>query len=122
MIFLTAQRVVSLRGQTGVNVFRRTASEPPAEDAVVEAEYIEVPPGGNTVHSYLDVEAPQGMSAEEVARVIDEVAGTGARLELPLRLERDGLSILFGCAVEIEARWRDELRDLARYLARPTAG
>ena len=119
MTFLTAQRVVSPAGATGVNAFRRSASAPPAEDAVVEAEYIEVSPGGNAVRSYLDIEAPSELSPEDIVRVVNEVAGSPQQLRLPISLERLGLHIHFGCEQSLETSWREELCDLARYLTRP---
>ena len=116
MTFYTAQRVVSIRGKTGINAFRRTAAAPPASEAQVEVEHIEVPPGGNDVQSYLDVTAPSSLPVDVILARIDEYAAAAQTPVLPTHVGLQGIQIVFGCKLGLEKRWRDELRELARAL------
>lgn len=110
----TAQRVVSARGLPGVNAFHREVGQP-------EAVYIEVPPGGNVVRSYLDVEAPAGTSLAELFAFIDEVCRGPSVQSLPMSVSARGFRLTFGCELALSPAWREELKDLSRFLALPTA-
>lgn len=121
MTFYTAQRVLSSSGLLGVNAFRRRATVPPAEEARVEARHIEVPMGGNEVLSYLDIAAPDGFSPGDIALALNDLISTTTPKGFPLELEHKGLRIAFGLNLGIEPQWREELRDLARYLSYPRA-
>ncbi len=114
MILCTAQRVRSARGLSGVNAFRRELGGP-------ERQYIEVPPGGNLVRSYLDVEAPDGTPIERVLLFVEAIASGPAVEKLPLTAAESGIRIEFCCEQALAATWRDELRELAVALARPTS-
>lgn len=87
-MYATAQRVRSEEGREGVNGFLHLHGEdfpwppepwrlPEQEPGDQVGEYIEVPPGGNTVRSYLDVLAPDGTPASEI-----DAALAGLWLEL----------------------------------------
>jgi hypothetical protein len=112
MSIYTAQRVVSALGLPGVNAFCRTEGQP-------EAVYIEVPPGGNRVRSYLDVEAPNGAPLAALFAFVDE-ACRGTRVErLPMSVSAGGFTLTFGCEAALAPAWREELKDLSRYLSLP---
>ncbi len=78
MIYLTAQKVISPKAQTGVNAFRyaqtavRSFELVEVEDpGVLEAQRLEVPPGGNEVICFLDVLAPDATEPQTVKRVLE---------------------------------------------------
>ena len=114
MIVYTAQRVRSARGLSGVNAFRRDRSG-------LERQYIEVPPGGNLVRSYLDVEAPEETPLERVLSFVEAISSGPAVETLPLNAEESGIRLEFCCEQALAATWRDELRELASALARPVS-
>jgi hypothetical protein len=89
-MYITAHRVRNAAGLEGVNSFAHLhndnswpvdASKMPEENpGVLATQRIEVPPGGNTIISYLDVLAPDGWPWEQVDQAL-----TGLWLELNLR-------------------------------------
>lgn len=80
MIYLTAQKVVSATGNSGVNTFRykgadvRSLERLSAGDiGTLDAQRVEVPPGGNEVVCYLDVIAPDAMSSPVIGRALESL-------------------------------------------------
>jgi hypothetical protein len=79
-MYITAQRVVSAKGQRGVNVYEylhgpQTWTLPLPRQLLPENEpgrlnrsWKDVPPPGNAVISYLDVVVPDNVPRDEVAR------------------------------------------------------
>ncbi len=84
MLYLTAQKVLSpATGQTGINAFRYANAAVrsfellrTADVGELEAQELEVPPGGNDVICYLDVLAPTGTEAEAMVRSLDALRQT----------------------------------------------
>jgi hypothetical protein len=87
-MYATAHRVSNPRGQEGINAFlhkhgtnRSWPDEPwllPQDDpGVLVGDRVAVAPGGNDVHSYLDIIAPDDALATQI-----DVALTGLWLEL----------------------------------------
>ena len=81
MLYLTAQKVLSPTGQTGVNAFRyaqaavRSFELVEVDDpGVLEAQRIEVSPGGNEVLCFLDVLAPDATEPRSIKLVTRSVA------------------------------------------------
>lgn len=78
MRYLTAQKVVApATGQTGINSFRYANAAvrsferlQTADVGELEAQNVEVPPGGNDILCYLDVLAPDGTQPPAIDRVL----------------------------------------------------
>ena len=78
MLYLTAHKVLSPTGQTGVNAFRyaqaavRSFELVEVDDpGVLEAQRIEVSPGGNEVLCFLDVLAPDATEPRSIKLVLE---------------------------------------------------
>lgn len=108
----SVQRVVTPHGLPCVNAFRHEPGHP-------EQSFIEVAPGGNTVRSYLDIEAGEATTVAELLAVATKVAGGPSRPSLPVTIDIDGMKLSFGCDLALAPAWREELLDLARYLSQP---
>jgi hypothetical protein len=95
-VLLTAQRVVSARGARGVNVYRylhgspawtRVPDEllPDVNPGELVDQWLEMPPGENQILSYLDVVAPDQVSApdahQRLASLKYHLQATGSRTE-----------------------------------------
>lgn len=95
-MLLTAQRVVSPRGARGVNVYQYLhgshtwtrvpdALLPDVNPGELVSQWLEVPPGENQIVSYLDVVAPDQVSAPDVhqrlASLKHHLPATGHRIE-----------------------------------------
>ena len=84
MIYITAQKVLSpTTGQSGVNAFRyaqaavRSFELVEVDDpGVLEAQRIQVPPGGNEVLCFLDVLAPDGTEPSAFKLVLETLRQT----------------------------------------------
>ncbi len=118
---LTAQRVRSSLGDVGINRYVwRHPSGPMLEDLdaadnsaeLVDASY-EVVPGDNAVLSYLDVYAPDGTRAGDVADWLAEVAQGPEPAGFPWVVRDGTLALRFGLTFGLMATWRDELMHLA---------
>ncbi|MCA2977643.1 MAG: hypothetical protein INH37_05115 [Myxococcaceae bacterium] len=79
MRYLTAQKVVSpATGQTGINSFRYANAAvrsfellQTADVGELEAQHVEVPPGGNDILCYLDVLAPDAAQPAAINQVLE---------------------------------------------------
>ncbi len=96
-----------------MNAFRRRPGQP-------EEVYVEVPPGGNAVRSYFDLEVPDDASLADVFAFVDRVAGGPSVASLPITVSAHEMTLTFSCDLALAPAWREELRDLARYLSLPT--
>lgn len=143
-MYATAHRVVSPRGETGINAFLHkhgTAFPWPTEPwrlpesdpgVLVWDNGPEVPAGGNHVRSYLDVLAPDDVGVEEL-----DAALTGLWLELvadevgpraiqgplpnPVVYRRGNVVLRFGVELQLEGGRAWEMAELRRSIDPATA-
>lgn len=125
MLFV-AQRVVSpVTGQHGVNAYRyvhaETGRRTNPEDyfelpCTLVSQSVPVPGGGNPVRSFLDIAAPNDVTADEMARSVQYFADLAA--PPPDRVHFYGEACAFRFAVEgsLLPVWRSEFLDLVRNL------
>jgi hypothetical protein len=121
-MFLSAQRVLSRHGVSGVNAYAyrhppgtwSTADLSALENtAVLFVQDIEVPPGGNAVRSYLDIFAPDGAGPAAIAAWIQRLRTGPERGEFPIELREGDLALRFGLVFGLVSTWQRELTDLA---------
>ena len=87
MRYLTAQKVVSpATGQTGINSFRYAKAAvrsfellQTADVGELEAQHLEVPPGGNDILCYLDVLAPDTAEPAAINQVLEALRKTWSK-------------------------------------------
>ncbi len=87
MRYLTAQKVVSpATGQTGINSFRYAKAAvrsfellQTADVGELEAQHVEVPPGGNDILCYLDVLAPDTAQPAAINEVLEALRKTWSK-------------------------------------------
>lgn len=109
-MYLTAQRVVSARGQRGVNVYEylhggETWDQPLPRNLLPERnpgalnrQWLEIPPGGNAVISYLDVVVPDAVPQEVIARWLAVLKHVVRAEHFPQEYVAGPLWIRFGIA------------------------
>jgi hypothetical protein len=125
-VLLTAQRIVSPRGARGVNVYQylhgsydwtRAPDEmlPDVNPGELVRQWLEVPPGQNRIVSYLDVVAPDAVSAPDIhqrlASLKYHLNPTSNRTETYW----DPYWVRFGSAVDSRF-WQTELGALAGHI------
>ena len=119
---LTAQRVVSPKGQEGINAFcylhgpYHWLGEPPPEimndPGHRTNSHVEVPPPGNRVRSYLDIIAPDHVPSDKIARdVVDAVSLLSAR-PLPIKIHSGDTTFIFNAELRLAEGWQGELKAL----------
>lgn len=124
-MYLTAHRVRHESGATGYNGFMylhggepisthlesdEVGESPPGECV---AKTISVPPGGNSVDSYLDVVVPDDFSEERLA---DELGHIGAELDPDLdraTVERGEVGVRFVSTHRVPGSSKDEFKRLS---------
>lgn len=120
-MLLSAQRVRSRHGVTGINVYVYRhppgAWDPSSLEALergagLELQELEVPPGGNDVRSYLDLFAPEGTSSSELARVTAVIRSGPDPSSFPAVFEDGPIVIRLGLVFGLVPSWRNELTDL----------
>lgn len=87
MRYLTAQKVISpVTGRTGINAFRYANAAVRSFELLqtgdvgeLEAQQIEVPPGGNDILCYLDVLAPDETQPTAINRVLEALRQTWSK-------------------------------------------
>jgi len=110
-MYLTAQRVLTPKGETGINVFlhcnavaneallltpNEIAAIADANPGDIVAHRCEVKPGGNRVLSFIDVVAPELYPLEGLRTVLDEAKDNILSAPLPISLIEKGIGIRFG--------------------------
>ncbi len=124
-MLLSAQRVRSVSGLTGINlyVYRHatgawdTSNLDALEQAAsLESQDFEVPPGNNDVRSYLDIFAPEGTRSAEIARVAATIRGGPDPSSFPAVVAVDNIVFRLGLVFGLVPSWRNELTDLVSRL------
>jgi hypothetical protein len=119
---LTAQRVRAPTGAEGVNAFCRlhgpyewtipSPADLTAGELVNEA--ISIPPGGNSVRSYLDVVAPDETPTQEIRNAAVQFIDRSRDHPLPWVGSVGRCIFRFGVAQQLHSSWPEELRTLLR--------
>jgi hypothetical protein len=121
-MLLSAQRVLSRQGVSGVNAYayRHPAGTWSTADlttlessAVLVMQDLEVPPGGNAVRSYVDIFAPDGAGPAEIAAWVQRLRTGPEHGEFPIELREGDLALRFGLVFGLVSTWQRELTDLA---------
>jgi hypothetical protein len=128
-MYVTAHRVRAPSGELGINAFLHLhggdypwpadpSRLPEAAPGKIARKAVAVPPGGNTVLSYLDVLAPDGTPRSRVARALRAFEAALHDEPNPAVFTRYGVTIRFGT---VRSRGRGperlaELRALSTYL------
>ena len=124
-MLLSAQRVRSTQGLTGINlyVYRHAAGawDTANLDALEQAaelvsQSFEVPPGGNTVTSYLDIFAPEATHAAAIAKAAAAIRAGADPAAFPAVLTAGGIVFRLGLVFGLVPSWRNELTDLVSRL------
>ena len=124
-MLLSAQRVRSAQGLSGINlyVYRHTAGawDPADLDSLEQsAELVhqlpEVPPGGNSVTSYLDVFAPENTPTAAVARAAAAVRAGPDPVAFPAVVAEGDVVFRLGLVFGLVPSWRSEFTDLVSRL------
>lgn len=118
-MILTAQHVRAPTGEEGINAFCRLHgpyewSDPPQDLTAGEVvnHSISVPPGGNSVRSYLDVIAPDETSTQEIQHAVVPFIGRSRGHSLPWIGTIGRCTFRFGVDPKLHAHWSEEFRQL----------
>jgi len=129
-VYVTAHHVVSQAGAAGINGFlhRHGADFPwpadtravallPSEapgDEVSRPGHVAVPPGGNSVRSYLDLLAPDGTDIAELLSALREAEATvEEQLDTEWVVARGAVVLVFGVEGSLASARRGEFKRLA---------
>jgi hypothetical protein len=132
-MYLAAQRVRAPSGREGINAFfyrhGRVWLGPPPPEVLPEQDpgelvhtYIEVPPPGNRVRSYLDVVAPDGTSSAELVRWARDLLTMVEQRPLPWVVAGGDCVVHFGLEKALLPSWNAELGGLLRAALRALRG
>jgi hypothetical protein len=130
-MYLTSQRV-SAPGdvRTGINTYlyrheesvpRMDWSRPDLARIVDEfpgtlvAHEAEVPPGGNSIRSYLDIVASDSTRMDEVDLALQQFDKEWSASRISQVIHVRGVALRLGLELSLEARAREELRELSRH-------
>src|SRR3954471_18891648 len=110
---LTAQHVRTSTGVEGINAFCRLHgpyewTAPPPEDLAAGElvnQAISVPPGGNTVRSYLDVIAPDEAPTQEIRNAVVQFIDRSRGRPLPWAGAIGRCTFRFGVEQGLHASW-----------------
>lgn len=119
-MILTAQHVRAASGAEGINAFCRlhgpTGWSQPWQGDLSEGELvnraISVPPGGNSVRSYLDVIAPDETPTQEIRNAVIPFIAQSRGQPLPWVATVGPCTFRFGVELGLHANWSEELRQL----------
>ncbi|QSQ19251.1 hypothetical protein JY651_28365 [Pyxidicoccus parkwayensis] len=135
-MYATSHRVLSPSGKReGINVFLslhqgtphagsidwgRPSVEAVAEQTpgVLSESDCDIPPGGNTVRSYLDVVARDGTPVEMLGAALDAFERQLSEARLPFTHHFNQVGIRFGAVMELEPERVEEFQSLRNRLLR----
>jgi hypothetical protein len=132
-MLLTAQRVVSPHSHArGVNVYQYLHGPhtwqrvpknflPEANPGELIAQWIQLPPGGNRVISFLDVVAPDEIESVDLQQRLASLKHRLAPSDNPTTAYWDPLWVRFGCAA-LPVPWATELGALAGHIVLRLSG
>ena len=130
-MYLTAQRVVSHKNQSGINIFlhmHKDGKQPIMENIstityVAEIntgdivdENCELPPGGNRVKSYIDIVSSNDITQDIIENTIKMAKSKISSAELPFQQIIGSVGIRFGAEIglyEIVSQEYDDLTNAA---------
>jgi uncharacterized protein YbjT (DUF2867 family) len=126
-MYVTAHRVQAPNGERGINAFLHLhgdsfpwpadpSSLPEADPGRIARKSVAIPPGGNTVLSYLDVLARDGTPPAKLARALRSFEAALDEKTNPAVLTRSGVTIRFG-AVTRRGRGPERLSELRALFA-----
>lgn len=132
-MYLAAQRVRASSGREGINAFfyrhGRVWLGAPPPDVFPERdpgelvhEYIELPPPGNRVRSYLDIVAPDDTPSAKLIGRARDLLGTGEQRPLPWSILDGDSLVRFGLDEALLPSWNAELGALLRAALRALRG
>jgi hypothetical protein len=119
-VILTAQHVQAQAGAEGINAFCRLHgpyewTDIPPEDlprGELVHQAISIPPGGNSVRSYLDVIAPDETSTHEIRSAIVPFIEQSRGHALPWMSNVGQCTFRFGVEAGLHNHWPEEFRQL----------
>jgi hypothetical protein len=118
-MILTAQHVRASSGTEGINAFCRLHGPyewtiPPEDLASGELvnRAISVPPGGNSVRSYLDVLAPDETPTQEIRNAVVAFIGQSRGTPLPWTRTIGRCTFRFGVELGLYSSWSEEFHRL----------
>jgi len=130
-MYLTAQRVKSSHGLSGINTFlyRHSDEDVPQmswdkpDVALIADRYPgslvqrkdPVLPGGNLIMSYLDVAAEDGSAEDAIAKALNDFEGELPLQEWPLKRVVGRIGIRFGMQQGLAGYEREEFRELKEH-------
>jgi hypothetical protein len=121
-MYSTAHRV-SRGGQSAINVFLHkhgkdfawpedATSLPEDNPGALREKWTPIKPGGNPVHSYLDVLAPDETPREAIHQALEELQRDLPERLNPTTFKSGRVTIRFGVEIGLEARREAELGSL----------
>ena len=126
-MYLTAHHVVSSRpdGRQGINAFlylhgpvewnqSELARVPVTNPGRLIDQSISVPPGGNSVRSYLDIAAPDGIRWEDIRVDLMDFTGQHQTRPLPWSGHAGHCYFQLGLELGLTEHWQRELPKLYR--------
>jgi hypothetical protein len=130
-VYLTSQRVSAPGDErTGINTYLYRHEESvssmdwsrPELARIVDefpgtlvAHDTEVPPGGNLIRSYLDIVAADSMPMDEVDSALQQFDKEWSPSRVGQVIHVGGVALRLGLELRLEARAREELRELSRH-------
>lgn len=128
MLFV-AQRVISpVTGQHAVNTYRYVHTESGRrtnpEDylnlpCTLVSQSVPLPGGGNRVRSFLDIAAPNDVTADEMARSVQFFADLAGPPPAPVHFYGEACAFRFAVEGSLLPVWRSEFLNLVRTLTTP---
>ena len=125
-MYLTAQRVRAPDGRQGINAYlhwhgkgghtgpswRDTAGRHLGVPSAIHGPIEQVPPGGNSVRSYLDIFAPDGATPTEVTGALLQLLANLEPKSLPARGSVGRVQFEFGMERALAGAWKAEVQHL----------
>ena len=130
-MYATALRVSNARGGAGITAFYHEHGLvlpwpeqpwllPEQEPRTLVARQLEVPSGGNTIHAYLDILAPDGTLGAEIDVALTslwlELAADASRLPNPVVRRKGRVTLRFGVEDGMIPNRVAEFSELRRYV------
>jgi hypothetical protein len=122
-MYATAHRV-SRQGNSGINAFLHlhgrgfvwpadAADLPESTPGTLERTSTSIPPGGNPVHSYLDIIAPDSTPRSELNHALEVLRRDLSERRNPTIFSMGSVVLRFGVQLGLEPRRQAEFEDLA---------